>query len=223
MQNRNEPPKGNNQNRNTSYYRARVGKGNKPKKETSVFMDRAKKRQMGNYRLAMIILLLLMIAFTGLILLGAWLHSLVGSGTEPEISGDMNSALFTTQPTEPNMRMNIDSGSDIESPLADISMIFYNYNGVYLDVQQLESLENLQYFINNIKSRGINAVNIDIKKEDGTVPYHINGQTDAVVGIEGYIDIPVKDIIDLFGKIGFSCDIIRDYAKIERVVVGYKK
>ena len=31
-----------------------------------------------------------------------------------------------------------------------------------------------------------------------------------------------KDIVEMFGKIGFSCDIICDYNKIERVVVGYK-
>jgi len=30
-----------------------------------------------------------------------------------------------------------------------------------------------------------------------------------------------KDIIKMFGEIGFMCEIIRDYAKIERVVVGY--
>jgi len=31
-----------------------------------------------------------------------------------------------------------------------------------------------------------------------------------------------KNIIGMFEKIGFSCDVIRDYNKIERVVVGYK-
>ena len=72
MQNRKGPPKGNNKNnqdRNTSYYRARVGKGGKPKKETTVFMDRAKKRQMNNYRLALVVLVALMVAFAGFILL----------------------------------------------------------------------------------------------------------------------------------------------------------
>jgi len=32
-----------------------------------------------------------------------------------------------------------------------------------------------------------------------------------------------KKIIEMFEKIGFSCDIVRDYGKVERVVIGYKK
>jgi len=30
------------------------------------------------------------------------------------------------------------------------------------------------------------------------------------------------DIAEMFGEIGFSCEMIRDYGKIERVVIGYK-
>jgi hypothetical protein len=89
-----------------------------------------------------------------------------------------------------------------QGDFAEISEIFYSYNGVYLDVSNLESLESLQYFVDNIKSKGINAVNIDIKKEDGTVPYHINGQTESVMLGENQIEIPIGDIIGLLHENG---------------------
>jgi len=201
MQKKKEPPNGNNPNRNTSYYKARVGKGKKQKKETSVFMDRAKKRQMNNYRLALFVLVSLMFAFTGIILLGAWLNSLVVPENETDITGNLYNDIFTPLITSPNAAANTNAAPVTEPPQpVDISTIFYNYNGVYLDVRQIEDLDRLQDFIDIIKSKGINAVNIDIKKEDGSVPYHINGQVDSVVGTANYIDIPIEDIINLLHK-----------------------
>lgn len=193
----------NEENRNTSYYKSRVGK--KLKAESSIFLDNAKKRQLTSYKLAMLVLLLLLIAFTGLILLGAWLNSLVGLDSETmnnnTDNGDADNVNpFTTQ-AAPDVITNAaaDSYSITEEspPAFDISEIFYNYNGVYLDIAKLESLESLQNFIDNIKSKGINAVNIDIKKEDGTVLYPINGQTAAVSGEANYISIPIKAIINM--------------------------
>ena len=209
MQNRKPSPEGSNnnnnndKNRNTSYYRARVGA--KPKKESSVFIEKAKKRQLNNYRLAMIVLVLLMIAFTGVIYLGIYLNGVyldsLGINGEPESSADTSSNLDMFIPPT---AAEIMPGNPVEipvtesiPPLVDIPAKFYEYNGVYLDVAQIKSLEQLQIFIDKIKARGINAVNIDIKKDDGSVPFHVNGDTDAISGIDNQIKTDIKDIIKM--------------------------
>ncbi|MCL1858896.1 MAG: putative glycoside hydrolase [Oscillospiraceae bacterium] len=202
--NNNQNNKNNPKYRNTSYYKSRVGSGSKPKKETSVFLDKAKKRQMNNYKLAVIVLFLLMIVFAGLITLGVFLNSFVESETDTDNTGDPGVDIFTTlpngsgnalnpDPTDPDPDAQLTSGD----PETEISEIFLNYRGVYLDIQKIESIDSLQYFIDNIKSKDINAVNIDIKKDDGTVPYHINGQTDSVMIGESQITVPIEDIINL--------------------------
>ena len=198
MQNKNQKGGVNNINRNTSYYKSQVGK--KSKKETSEFMDRAKKRQITNYRLAMLVLFVLMLVFAGLIFLGTWLNSLVVDTGDIDLEASTED-LFPVlkKPDDHNNIIGEENPFDLPEPAqsVDISSIFSTYNGVYLDVQKIESLDSLQYFIDNIKSKGINAVNIDIKKEDGTVPYHVNGQTDSVVGGIGQVTVPIEDIINL--------------------------
>ena len=197
MQRKKETNDRNKTNRNTSYYKSLVGAGVKQKKETSDFMDRAKKRQLNNYRLAIIVLLILMIAFAGLILLGAWLNSIVGTDEEntATVDSDIN-GMFTTQDAGPAASDDFENpNTDVEQS-TDISKTFLKYNGVYLDAQKLEDLESLQIFIDRIKSKGINAVNIDIKTEDGAVPYHVNGNTDSVMMGTGQISVPIEDIIN---------------------------
>lgn len=199
MHKKQEPTKNNQKNRNTSYYKSQVNANSKPKKETSVFLDKAKKRQMNNYRLAMIVLFALMIVFSAIIALGVFLNSFV----EPDNidnSGESTNNPFTTQQnnnSDPAVyNPDPEAGMELPQPV-EIAEIFHSYNGVYLDVQKIESIESLQYIIDNIKSKGINAVNIDIKKEDGTVPYHVNGNTDSVMLGQNQISIPIEEIINL--------------------------
>ena len=183
--------------RNTSYYKSKVSMSSKPKKSTSDFMDMSKKRQMTSYKLAMLILFALMIAFTGLILLGTWLNSLVGSDVETEVTGDLENPQFTTQ-YNPDAQLNSTTSEiPVTTQTIDISETFHKYNGVYLDVQKLEGLESLQNFIDNIKAKGINAVNIDIKTDGGEIPYHVNGNTDSVMMGANQINISIEEIINL--------------------------
>ena len=165
-------------------------------------METSKKRQMSSYRMAILVLFILIFAFAGLIFLGAFLKSLIGDG---EDAGDMTAAavdggIFTpgTDGAAIETLPLPDTAVTEEPPHPDISEVFFAYNGVYLDVEQLENIESLHAFIANIKSKGINAVNIDIKKDDGTVPYQISAQTEAVMIGAGkeFIDIPIRDIID---------------------------
>lgn len=192
-----KPDKNAQKDRNTSYYRARVKASAKKKKDSSLYAEKAKKRQMNSYIRAVTVLFVLMAVFTGVIFLGMHLNGLVEpdeSAETTENSPDIwrpvpSSEVSAADPPE-------STGPEQGSP-GEISEIFYSYNGVYLDVSNLESLESLQYFVDNIKSKGINAVNIDIKKEDGTVPYHINGQTDSVMLGSNQIGIPIKSVIEL--------------------------
>ena len=191
--------------KNTSYYRSRVGV-QKQKKESSVFLERAKKRQIDNYRLAIIVLLILMAVFTAIIALGIWLNSLVDSD-----GGDDNSVI-TPKPSvynsafslngEDDDAFNSPTTADDTLPVIEIAEIFYNYNGVYLDIQKIDGLDGLQYIIDAIKLKGINAVNIDIKKEDGTVPFPLNGHTAAVVDESNYISMPIAEAINLLHENG---------------------
>jgi hypothetical protein len=175
--------------------------GKKPRKDNSVFSDMARKRQMNNYRLALLVLVGLMAAFAGLIFLGTFLGSLAGDPNEDGINAgrsDIDGGLFIPLDPGPTEAASfiIDAFPEGPPQPVDISEIYFRYNGVYLDVTQLESLDGLQTFIDNIKSKGINAVNIDIKKQDGSLPFHVNGQADAVAGTDNYISIPIRDIID---------------------------
>ena len=202
VQKQNRPPAANEKNRNTSYYKSRVGK--KTSKEKSDFLEIAKRRQMNSYKWAMLVLGSLMVAFAGLILLGAFLKSLVvqnedGTGTGViGIEKDPGADIFTAREKD-TAEILFPAANPTAEPVQsfEISDTFLNYNGAYLDVSLIESLDDLQSFIDGIKARGINAVSIDIKKEDGSVPFHINGQTDAVAGTENYISIPAADIIKL--------------------------
>ena len=212
MQNKNNNKKNN---RNTSYYKLQVRAGaKKAQGEDSVFFDKAKKRQMNNYRLAMLVLFGFMIAFAGLIALGIFLNSFVDVTEGDETADNYTDNPFAALPSKNDDNSNDNQNNNPDSNAAfnpatddpavpqptepvEISEIFFNYNGVYLDVQKIESLDSLQYFIDNIKSKNINAVNIDIKKEDGTVPYHINGQTDSVMMGASQIEIPIEEIINL--------------------------
>jgi hypothetical protein len=177
--------------------------GKKTGKESSAFLEVAKKRQMTSYKWATLVMFLLMIAFAGLILLGAFLKSLVGQndgeGAAESGENDLNADIFNTREKDDHEILFPAVGDNAEKSAqsADISDIFLKYNGVYLDVEKIENLEALQSFIAGIKEKGINAVSIDIKKEDGSVPFHINGQTDAAIGTENYIDMNIEDIIKL--------------------------
>jgi hypothetical protein len=152
----------------------------------------------------MAVLFLLMIGFALFIFLGMFLHNLVSLDEEDE-STDNSANMFPTQiaPSDNSLSPDFpEPTGEGQKGAEEIAEIFYSYNGVYLDVSKLESLDSLQYFIDNIQSKGINAVNIDIKKEDGTVPYHINGQTDSVMLGENQIEIPIGDIINLLHENG---------------------
>ena len=190
--------------RNTSYYKSRVKAAAKKKKDSSAYVEKAKKRQMNSYRRALVVILLLLIAFAGVIFLGMFLNDLVSGDEETEITENSDSGIFAPRPSPSDGVLPTGPADPTaeKQPAAEISEIFYGYNGVYLDVSKLESPESLQYFIDNIKSKGINAVNIDIKKEDGTVPYHINGQTDSVMIGENQIEMPIGDIIGLLHENG---------------------
>jgi len=187
--------------RNTSYYKARVKAAAKKKKDSSLYIEKAKKRQMNSYIRAIAVLFALMTVFTGVIFLGMHLNNLIDEEEIPEIT--VNSPdMWKPVPSSDSLSAPSDPAGKEQEDQGEISEIFYRYNGVYLDVSNLESLESLQYFIDNIKAKGINAVNIDIKKEDGTVPYHINGQTDSVMLGANQIDIPISGIIGLLHENG---------------------
>ena len=197
----------NDRERNTSYYKSRVKIPAKSKKDSSAYIEKAKKRQWNSYIRALAVLFVLMAVFTGIIFLGRFLNELVTAGGEdataetPGIDG-----LFPSAHPAPSgngsASLPPDSTGEGSSVETVISEIFYGYNGAYLDVTKLESLESLGYFIENIKSKGINAVNMDIKKEDGTVPYHINGQTDSVMLGENQIGLAIGDVIGLLHENG---------------------
>ncbi|MCL1793535.1 MAG: putative glycoside hydrolase [Oscillospiraceae bacterium] len=202
-----KPNKNAKNDRNTSYYRARVKVAAKKKKDSSAYVEKAKKRQMTSYKRALLVLFALMLLFTGVIFLGMFLNNLVINGEEPETTAENDwEDIFTTDPNSPpenSASAGHPSFPEIENPGSnEISEIFYRYNGAYLDVSKIDSLESLQFFADNIKSKGINAVNIDIKKEDGTVPYHVNSQTDSVMIGENQIDIQIGEIIGLLHENG---------------------
>jgi len=194
----------NDRERNTSYYKSRVKIPAKRKKDSSAYVEKAKKRQWNSYIRALAVLFVLMAVFTGLIFLGMFLNDLVGVGDETGVTDpDLQELFPSALPAPPgNGSAALPTGGDGHIGPADIPEIFFGYNGVYLDVTKIGSLESLQFFVENIKSKGINAVNIDIKKEDGSVPYHINGQTESVMLGESQIEIPIGEIIGLLHENG---------------------
>ena len=195
--------KGTNNNRNTSYYKSRV---EKPKNNGSYSFLESKKRQMSSYIRAITVLLVLMIIVTAFIFLGIFLKNLV-ENTDNDITGSIDTTTANevgiTPPTQevPTVESAL-SAEEEEAPLYDIPEIYSRYNGVYLDVRKLDSMESLQDFITRIKLKDVNAVNIDIKTEDGIIPYNIGGQFAAVVGEENQIDLKLEDIINLFHENG---------------------
>jgi len=76
-----------------------------------------------------------------------------------------------------------------------------------------DGLDFYRFIINNY-SRAF-----DVGRDDSGAP---RKKSSAITVFECGIN-QSKDIIGMFGKAGFSCDIICDYNKIERVIVGYRK
>lgn len=179
------------ENRNTSYYKSRVNK--KSKKSNYSFLDKSKKRQMSSYIRAVSVLFVFMLIVTGLIFLGIWLKTIVETDDTVEITTEEPSL---NPPTQEIPTGEAEVFSEDENPLDSIPEIYSRYNGVYLDVRQLDSLESLQNFIDRIKMKDVNAVNIDIKTEEGIIPYNIGGTFTAVVGEENQIDLSLEDIIN---------------------------
>lgn len=199
MQKQNTPGGKNNKPRNTSYFKSHVGK--KPKKESSAFLDIAKKRQINNYRLAIFVLFILMLVFGGIIWAGSCMGSMAGSGDSDSLTGKDDN-LFASHTQSPPQSTDGDPGITDDPTVPSQNS---EYNGVYLNIEKIESLSSLQSFIDNIKAHGINAVNIDIKKEDGSFPFYINDETDAAMKAAGrldYIVIPIDQIIELLRENG---------------------
>lgn len=195
-----------NNGRNTSYFKSRVEKEKDSAKNVAYnFIDKSKKRQMSSYIRAVAVLFICMVVVTGFIFLGIILKG-IAEGEENSNSFVTGSDKISDQNNMPPTQslpavssedsVNLtDSSGGADNLQADIADIYSKYNGVYLDVQELESIESLQIFIDRIKQKNINAVNIDIKKEDGIIPYHINGEFDFVTGTENQINLNIEDII----------------------------
>ena len=191
MQNKKRPA----QNRNSAYYKSQV---RRPNRGGFDFHDTAKKRQMNSYLRAIAVLVVFMTAVLGFIFLGIFLKNVVTN--EPNSGRDKNAS---DNPDDENMGIfsyDDDTGESENGtePAVDISAIYQNYNGVYLDIQKLNTLENLQLFIADIKEKGINAVNIDIKNEAGNIPFALNSPTAILVGaIDANENLAIRAIIDM--------------------------
>ena len=181
--------RGNNRNRNNTYYRSQVAKSGR---KNNNFFETSRKRQINSYIRTLIVVAIFMIIATAFILLGVFLNNLttvdidipIGRGIMHEQNG--GAAGFTA--TDDNLNIN--------NAYINISEIFYNYRGVYLDITQLDDLDDLQNFIDRVKLRDINAVRIDIKRDDGIIPFRIDGHFTAVVGEYNKIDLDIRDIIN---------------------------
>ena len=170
-----------NNNRNTSFYKSKI---EKTKREKNDFFERSRRRQMSSYFRAVAVVAVFMVVIAGFIALGVWLKNLTAE--EPEYS-------FSAMTENPEADIVIPT-SENEEP-CEISEIFNNFQGVYLDAEKLADLDDLQNFIDRIKLKDINAVVIDIKKDDGVIPFRINGQFTAVVGEHNEIDLKIQDIL----------------------------
>jgi len=140
---------------------------------------------MSSYIRAVAVVTVFMLVITGFITLGVFLKNLTAEEAEPA---------FSRMPENQEARYIIPAAGGDEEP-CDISDIFEKFQGVYLDVEKLEDLQDLQNFIDRIKLRDINAVVIDIKKDDGIIPFRINGQFSAVVGEHNEIELKIQDIL----------------------------
>lgn len=177
----------NNGGRNTSYYKSKVGKA---KKKNNNFLEKSRKRQMSSYIRAISVVGVLMFVVICFIMLGVYLKNLT-AGEEAEQNF---AAISTEEPSISSFAMPVAEEAVTPEPFG-ASDVYTRFQGAYLDIQKLENLESLQNFIDRLKLKEINAVTIDIKKEDGIIPFHINGQFTAVVGEENQIDLKIQDII----------------------------
>ena len=175
--------------RNTFYYKSRVSK---TKKVNNNFFDNARKRQMNSYLRSVALVTVLIFVVTGFIVLGVFLQNLTAEEIEPGFMLAYEGAAVYGYA----MRMGAPPEEETAG-LSDISAIFYNFRGVYLDVRQLEDLDDLQNFIDRVKLRDINAVRIDIKRQDGIIPFRINGHFSAIVGEDNEIELRIQDIIEM--------------------------
>jgi len=194
---RNNNNNNNNNNRNTSYYKSQVkNKSGQKNKNGYNYLDKSKKRQISSYIRAVSVLFIFMILVTGFIFLGTFLKSVVENIDETTTENE-HSINPPTQGIPTDALIN-----EAENLIDNIPEIYNRYNGVYLDVLKLEDLESLQIFIDRIKAKDVNAVNIDIKTEDGIIPYQIGGQFTAIVGEENQIDLKIEDIINMLHENG---------------------
>ncbi|MCL2772564.1 MAG: putative glycoside hydrolase [Oscillospiraceae bacterium] len=208
MQKKNGTGNNRGNNRNTSYYKSRINKKSKDNSPNS-FFDKSKKRQINSYIRAITVVLIFMVGVTIFIFIGIFLkNSVVGDDNNTtQTDASENAVIPPTQIWTSEDASTNPSGISAAAksmPLAadNIPDIYGRFNGVYLDIQKLDSLDSLQNFIDRIKSEGINAVNIDIKKDSGIIPFHINGQFDTVVGSENEISLNIQDIIAMLHNNG---------------------
>lgn len=197
MQNKNK------KNRNTSYYRTQARKNNKNKFN---FYDNAKKRQMSSYLRAITVLFVFMIVVSGFIFLGISLKNLVTESEDSDaILKSSDESISDTESIDA-AGFSIDAGTgeaaaalENSGDAVEISQIYYTYNGAYLDIQKLSGTEDLDMFIATIKEKNINAVNIDIKRENGVIPFALDNPTAIAAGsveTSGVEGLQITEIIN---------------------------
>ncbi|MCL1857759.1 MAG: peptide chain release factor N(5)-glutamine methyltransferase [Oscillospiraceae bacterium] len=99
--------------------------------------------------------------------------------------------------------------SEIELIKSEKTELYYEPESALLGGE--DGLDFYRFIINNYSQA------FDVGRGDPGAPRKISTVTVFECGIN-----QSKDIVMMFEKIGFSCDIIRDYNKIERVVAGRK-
>lgn len=193
MQNKRRP---NNRNKGSAYYKSQVRKTNRTKFD---FYETSKKRQINSYFKAITVLLIFMAVVSGFIFLGIFLNNLVAN--ENEIGNEIKSELDNDIADEPdiNIRSFANDSEDsefAESAVLNISQTYYGYNGVYLDIRKMGTIEELDQFIIGIKEKGINAVNIDIKTEDGIIQFETENPMAIIVGaVNVNENLPITSVI----------------------------
>lgn len=143
---------------------------------------------MNSYIKAIAVVSVLMLVVTGFIMLGVLLQNL----TAEEIESAYPPRLSEPAPSI----FQLGDDEQIEAP-AYIPDIFYRFQGIYLDVRQLEDLDDLQTFIYRVKLRDINAVRITIKRDDGVIPFRIGGRFVPLAGEDNETDLRIQDIIEM--------------------------
>ncbi|MCL2099891.1 MAG: putative glycoside hydrolase [Oscillospiraceae bacterium] len=174
-----------NNERNTSYYKSKIEKSKRKKND---FFEKSRKRQMSSYIRAVAVVFVLVFLIIGFITLGVFLKNLTAEEYETVVL-----------PASENREMAyvIPTGEDEPEESGGIGETFGRFQGVYLDVCKLDGLDDLQDFIDRIKSKDINAVVLDIKKDTGAVPFRIHGQFSAITGEENEIDLKLRDVMDM--------------------------